>query len=243
MSINIKVYKDVNDIGKAAAVMFASQVIEKPNSVLGLATGSTPIPTYKSIISLYESGIVDFSKVTTFNLDEYIGLGHAHEQSYYYFMQHNLFYGINVPKENINVPSGTESDIISAGKEYDKKIEKAGGIDLQILGIGINGHIAFNEPCSVFPMGTHGVNLTKSTIEANARFFKNASEVPHQAISMGIGSIMKAKKIIIIATGENKADAVSAMVSGPVRPSVPASILQMHKNVTLFCDEAAASKL
>ncbi len=241
--MNVKVYKNTDEIGYVAATIFAAQVISKPNSVLGLATGSTPIPTYKNMIDMYNKGVVDFSKVTTFNLDEYIGLDHSHNQSYYYFMQENLFKGINVAEENIHVPSGISDDIEKTAKEYDEMIENVGGIDVQILGIGVNGHIAFNEPCDYFPMGTHTVQLTQSTIEANARFFKNESEVPKSAISMGIGSIMKARKIIIIATGENKADAVSAMVNGKVEPQLPASILQLHSDVTLLCDEAAASKL
>lgn len=241
--MNVKVYKDTDGIGYVAATIFAAQVISKPNSVLGLATGSTPIPTYKNMIDMYNRGVVNFSEVTTFNLDEYIGLEHSHNQSYYYFMHENLFKGINVAKENIHVPSGISDNIEKTAKEYDEMIEKAGGIDVQILGIGVNGHIAFNEPCDYFPMGTHTVQLTQSTIEANARFFENESEVPKSAISMGIGSIMKARKIIIIATGENKADAVSAMVNGKVEPQLPASILQLHSDVTLLCDEEAASKL
>lgn len=241
--MNVKIYKDAKSIGEAAATIFAAQVIAKPDSVLGLATGSSPIPTYSRMIEMYKEGIVDFSKVTTFNLDEYITLGHDHPQSYYYFMQENLFKGINVPVENIHVPSGTAEDIDAEGKHYDEMIAQAGGIDVQILGIGNNGHIAFNEPCDNFPMGTHKVALTESTIEANTRFFDNSDEVPRWAISMGIGSIMKARKIILVATGAAKADAVYGMVKGPVTPECPASILQMHPDVTVFADEAAAAKL
>ena len=241
--MNVKIYKDAKSIGEAAATIFAAQVIAKPDSVLGLATGSSPIPTYSRMIEMYKEGIVDFSKVTTFNLDEYISLGHDHPQSYYYFMQENLFKGINVPVENIHVPSGTAEDIDAGGKHYDEMIANAGGIDVQILGIGNNGHIAFNEPCDNFPMGTHKVALTESTIEANTRFFENSDEVPRWAISMGIGSIMKARKIILVATGSAKADAVYGMVKGPVTPECPASILQMHPDVTVFADEAAAAKL
>lgn len=241
--MNVKIYKDAQAIGEAAATIFSAQVIAKPDSVLGLATGSSPIPTYNQMIDLYKKGIVDYSKVTTFNLDEYITLGHDHPQSYYYFMQENLFKGINVPAENIHVPCGTAEDIDAEGKRYDAMIAEAGGIDVQILGIGNNGHIAFNEPCDNFPMGTHKVALTESTIEANTRFFENSDEVPRWAISMGIGSIMKARKIILVATGAAKADAVYGMVKGPVTPECPASILQMHPDVTIFADEAAASKL
>lgn len=241
--MNVKVYKDANAIGEAAARIFAGQVIAKPDSILGLATGSSPIPTYSRLIEWYQQGILDFSQVTTFNLDEYMGLGHDHPQSYYYFMQENLFHGINVPVENIHVPCGTAEDIDNEGKRYDEMIAQAGGIDVQILGIGNNGHIAFNEPCEEFPMGTHKVALTQSTIEANTRFFASSDEVPRYAISMGIGSIMKARQIILVATGAAKAQAVYGMVKGPVTPQCPASVLQLHPNVTIFADEAAASQL
>lgn len=241
--MNIKIYKDASAIGEAAAAIFAAQVISNPKSVLGLATGSSPIPTYKQLISLYRQGLVDFSQVTTFNLDEYLGLDHSHPQSYYYFMMENLFDGINVPKENIHVPSGLMKDIESECAAYDDAIAAAGGIDVQVLGIGNNGHIAFNEPCDFFPMGTHKVALTQSTIEANTRFFTSSDEVPRYAVSMGIGSIMKARKILLIATGAAKADAVYGMCKGPVTPQCPASILQMHPDVTIFADEAAAAKL
>ena len=184
---------------------------------------------------------MDFSQVTTFNLDEYLGLDHSHPQSYYYFMMENLFDGINVPKENIHVPSGLMKDIESECAAYDDAIAAAGGIDVQVLGIGNNGHIAFNEPCDFFPMGTHKVALTQSTIEANTRFFTSSDEVPRYAVSMG--TIMKARKILLIATGAAKADAVYGMCKGPVTPQCPASILQMHPDVTIFADEAAAAKL
>ncbi|MBQ6569641.1 MAG: glucosamine-6-phosphate deaminase [Clostridia bacterium] len=238
----VKVYKDAAAIGAAAGMVFASQVITKPDSVLGLATGSTPIPTYKFMIKAYEDGIVDYSKVTTFNLDEYVGLGHEHDQSYYYFMHDNLFNYINVPEESINVLSGTAADPDKECAEYEARIDAAGGIDLQILGIGRNGHIAFNEPADDFADKTHKVALTESTIEANKRFFASADDVPRYAVSMGIGSIMRAKKIILIATGADKADAIYALVKGGVTPQCPASILRMHSDVTIFCDEAAYSK-
>ena len=241
--MNVKIYKDANAIGVAAASIFAGQVIAKPDSVLGLATGSSPIPTYRCLIEWYKNVTLDFSKVTTFNLDEYIGLGHDHPQSYYYFMQENLFHGINVPAEKIHVPCGTADDIDSEGKHYDEMIAEAGGIDVQILGIGNNGHIAFNEPCDDFPMGTHKVSLTQSTIDANTRFFESSDEVPRYAISMGIGSIMKARQIILVATGSAKAQAVHDMVKGPVTPQCPASVLQLHPNVTIFADEAASALL
>lgn len=241
--MNVLVMKNTQEIGKAAGTMFAAQVISKPNSVLGLATGSTPIPTYQYMIELYKQGVVDYSKVTTYNLDEYCGLTHDHDQSYYYFMQENLFKGINVPTESIHVLNGVAPDAQAECDAYDAAIDAAGGIDLQILGIGNNGHIAFNEPCSSFPAKTHIVSLTQSTIEANKRFFESIDDVPKQAITMGIGSIMKARNIILIATGAAKAEAVKAMINGPVDPQCPASILQFHPNVTIFLDEPAASLL
>ena len=239
--MNVRVYKDTQAIGGAAAALFSAQVISKPDSVLGLATGSTPIPTYSKMIELYRAGAVDYSQVTTFNLDEYVGLDHDHEQSYYYFMMENLFKGINVPQENIHVLSGTAADPQAECANYEKMIEQAGGIDLQILGIGRNGHIAFNEPDDIFPSVTHVVELTPSTIEANKRFFADINDVPRRALSMGIGSIMKARSILIIATGADKAEAVKAMIQGPVTPRCPASVLQLHPCVNVMLDGAAAS--
>ncbi len=241
--MNVRVYKDAQAIGSAAAALFAAQVIRKPDAVLGLATGSTPIPTYQKMAELYQIGAVDFSQVTTYNLDEYVGLDHAHPQSYYYFMMDNLFRHINVPEDHIHVLSGTAADPEAECAAYEKAIEAAGGIDLQILGIGRNGHIAFNEPADIFPAVTHVVDLTPSTIEANTRFFSSADEVPRQAVSMGIGSIMKARSIVLIATGSDKAEAVKALVQGPVDPHCPASILQLHPDTTIMLDAAAASLL
>ena len=239
----VKVYKDVQTIGTAAATLFAACVIEKPNCVLGLATGSSPIPTYQKMAELYRSGVVDYSKVTTYNLDEYVGLDHSHNQSYYYFMMENLFKHINVPKESIHVLSGIAKDINKECSDYEKAIENAGGIDLQILGIGRYGHIAFNEPSDSFAPVTHIVNLTESTIEANKRFFSSADEVPRQAVTTGIGTIMKSRKIMLIATGKEKAEAVKCLVKGSIDPQCPASILQIHPDTTIFLDEAAASLL
>ena len=232
--MNVLVMKNTQEIGKAAGTMFAAQVISKPNSVLGLATGSTPIPTYQYMIELYKQGVVDYSKVTTYNLDEYCGLTHDHDQSYYYFMQENLFKGINVPTESIHVLNGVAPDAQAECDAYDAAIDAAGGIDLQILGIGNNGHIAFNEPCSSFPAKTHIVSLTQSTIEANKRFFESIDDVPKQAITMGIGSIMKARNIILIATGAAKAEAVKAMINGPVDPQCPASIFAIPPECNYF---------
>lgn len=237
------IYQNEDSIGKAVASMFTAQVLKKKDSVLGFATGSTPIPTYQHMIELYQQGAVDYKDVTTFNLDEYCGLDHSHDQSYYYFMMTNLFNHINVPKERIHIPNGLSTAADEELASYDKEITEAGGVDLQILGLGNNGHIGFNEPDVTFPRMTHKTILTESTIEANTRFFSSSDEVPHFAITMGIGTIMRAKEIVLIAVGKNKAEAVKAMVQGPVDPKCPASILQFHPNATIFLDEEAASLL
>lgn len=239
----VKVYKDAETIGKAAAAMFAARVLEKPDCVLGLATGSTPIPTYNAMINYFKEGTVDYSKVTTFNLDEYVGLTHEHDQSYYYFMHDNLFNSINVPEESIHVLCGTADDLEAECAQYEAAIEAAGGVDLQILGIGHNGHIAFNEPADTFAAKTHVVSLTPRTIEANTRFFASSADVPRQAVTMGIGTIMKSKAIVLVATGAGKAQAVHDMIYGEIDPKCPASILQLHPNVTIICDKDAASML
>ncbi len=241
--MKIHVYESAQAIGQAAAALFAAQVLAKPNSVLGLATGSTPVPTYREMARLYEQGAVDFSGVTTFNLDEYLGLERSHAQSYYHFMQENLFQHINVPQERIHVLKGTAPDPEQECLDYEEAIRAAGGIDLQILGIGNNGHIAFNEPDTVFSTQTRVVNLTESTIQANQRFFASADEVPRQAVSMGIGSIFRARRILLIATGEQKAGAVRAMIHGPVDPQCPASILQLHPDTVVLLDRGAAKDL
>lgn len=239
----LKAYENKEAIGAAAASLFAACVIAKPQAVLGLATGSTPIPTYDKMAELYRAGAVDFSGVTTFNLDEYVGLNREHEQSYYAFMMEHLFQHINVPHSRIHVLSGTAADPAAECRAYEESIAAAGGIDLQILGIGRNGHIAFNEPADSFAPATHVVELTPSTIEANTRFFANSDEVPRQALSMGIGSIMKARSILLIATGSDKAQAVKDMVNGPVTPRCPASVLQLHPSVVVMLDKDAASLL
>lgn len=241
--MKVHICKDTEAMGKAAAALFIACVEEKPNAVLGLATGSTPIPTYSEMAKAYQTGVIDFSKVTTFNLDEYVGLAPTHEQSYRYFMETNLFKHINIPTESTHVLSGLAADPEAECGNYEAMIDAAGGIDLQILGLGNNGHIAFNEPADAFAATTHTVTLTESTIEANKRFFASADEVPRKAYTMGIGSIMKAKKIVLLANGAAKADAVAAMVEGPVTPQCPASILQFHPNVVVLVDEAAAAKL
>ena len=240
--MEIHVYKDAETIGTAAATLFAAHILENPSCVLGLATGSTPLPTYRKLVEFHRSGVLDFSRVTTFNLDEYIGLTHEHPQSYYYFMQENLFSHININQERIHVPSGTGKPEENC-RAYEKSIVQAGGIDLQILGIGRNGHLADNAPADHCPAMTHTGELTESTIEANKRFFDKAEDVPRQAISMGIGSIMHARAILLIATGADKADAVYSMVHGEVSPQCPASVLQLHPNAVILLDEAAAARL
>ncbi len=233
--------KDYEEMSRKAANIIASQVILKPDCVLGLATGSTPVGAYQRLIESCEQGDLDFSKVTTVNLDEYQGLSGDHDQSYRYFMYTNLFDHVNVRKECTHVPSGLAADGEKECKDYDRLIESLGGIDLQLLGIGGNGHIGFNEPDTVFTKGTHVVTLTIETREANARFFASLDEVPTHALTMGVGNIMSAKKVLLLASGESKAQAVYDTVFGPVDPKVPASILQLHADVTIIADEAALS--
>lgn len=235
--------KDYQDMSRKAGNLIAAQVIMKPDCVLGLATGSTPIGTYQQLIDLYNNGDLDFSRVSSVNLDEYRGLDHSNPQSYYYFMHENLFKHVNIRPEATFVPDGTNKDADSACAAHEDIIRKLGGIDLQLLGLGNNGHIGFNEPGEAFELDTHCVNLTQSTIEANSRFFDSIEEVPTQAYTMGIRSIMHAKKILVVANGEGKADAVAKVFFGPVTPQVPGSILQIHPDVTLVADEAALSKV
>lgn len=241
----VKIYKtkDYEAMSKKAAVIIAAQVVAKPDCVLGLATGSTPIGAYKKLVEWYESGDLDFAEVTTVNLDEYKGLPAENDQSYRYFMNDNLFNHVNIDKSRTYVPDGTEPDADKACREYEKIVASVGGADLQLLGMGHNGHIGFNEPADVFEKETHCVNLAASTIEANKRFFASAEEVPKQAYTMGIGTIMSAKKILVVVSGADKAEAVKKAFFGPVTPQVPASILQLHPDVTLVADEAALSKI
>ena len=231
---------DYRDMSRKAANIISAQIIMKPNAVIGLATGSTPVGLYAQLIDWYNKGDIDFSQVTTFNLDEYRGLPRTHEQSYWYFMHKNLFDHINVKPENVHVPNGLAS-AETAGAEYDAMIEAAGGIDLQLLGIGSDGHIGFNEPGAAFELGTHCVDLTEKTISDNARFFESADEVPRQAYSMGVKSIMQARKVLMVVNGKNKAEIVRRAFFGPVTPEVPASILQMHPDFTLVGDAEALS--
>mgnify|MGYP000628477121 FL=1 len=241
----MKIYKakDYKDMSRKAANIISAQVIMKPNCVLGLATGSTPIGTYDQLVEWYNKGDLDFSEVTTVNLDEYKGLPRTNDQSYYYFMHQHLFDRVNIDPERTNVPNGMEPDAEKECGRYEELIRSLGGVDLQLLGLGHNGHIGFNEPGEAFEKETHCVDLTESTIEANKRFFASADDVPKQAYTMGIKTIMQAKKILIVVNGENKADIVERAFFGPVTPEVPASILQLHNDVTLVGDGAALAKI
>lgn len=232
--------KDYQELSRKAANIIAAQVIMKPDCVLGLATGSSPIGTYKELIARYELGDLDFSQVSSINLDEYKGLSPENDQSYRYFMNTNLFNHVNINKDRTFVPNGLAQNLEEECKNYDNKIEELGGIDVQLLGIGNNGHIAFNEPGDELSAGTHIISLTESTIEANARFFDSIDEVPRKALTMGLGGIMKAKKIILIASGEGKAEAIKGLFSGKITTENPATMLQMHRDVVVIVDEAAA---
>ncbi|MGF0101120.1 glucosamine-6-phosphate deaminase [Bariatricus sp. SGI.019] len=241
----MQIYKatDYKDMSRKAANIISAQVIMKPNCVLGLATGSTPIGTYQQLIEWYKKGDLDFSDVTTVNLDEYKGLPRTNDQSYYYFMHQNLFDQVNINPENTHLPNGMEPNSEKECARYESLIHSLGGVDLQLLGLGHNGHIGFNEPGEAFEKETHCVDLQERTIEANKRFFASADDVPKQAYTMGIKTIMQAKKILVIVSGEDKADIVAKAFFGPVTPAVPASILQMHNDVTLVGDEVALSKI
>lgn len=239
--ITIYKAKDYQDMSRKAANIISAQIIMKPNCVLGLATGSTPIGTYRQLVEWYKKGDLDFSKVTSVNLDEYKGLSGDNDQSYRYFMNTNLFDHVNIDKSKTFVPNGLEEDSEKACAEYNEIIKRVGGIDMQLLGIGGNGHIGFNEPGEAFEQETHCIDLTESTIQANARFFESMDDVPKQAYTMGIKNIMSAKKILLIATRENKAEALYQSLYGKITPNVPASILQLHNDVTVVADEAALS--
>ena len=235
--------KDYNAMSRRAAAVIAAQVVSKPDCVLGLATGSTPIGAYKQLVEWHRQGDLSFAQVHSVNLDEYVGLAPTHDQSYRYFMQNNLFDHVDILPENTNVPNGLAADAAVECARYEDVVRALGYADLQLLGLGRNGHIDFNEPCAEFPVATHLVDLTESTIEANARFFASAGDVPRQALTMGIGTIMRARSILVVASGADKAEAVRKTVNGPVTPEVPASILQLHPNVTIIGDEAALSGL
>ena len=240
--IRIYLEKDYESMSRRAANVIAAEIIKKPDCVLGLATGSTPIGTYKHLIDMCNAGEISFKDVTTVNLDEYKGLAPTHDQSYRYFMNDNLFNHVDIVMENTNVPDGLAEDADDECARYDSLVESLGYADLQLLGLGHNGHIGFNEPDSCYTKETHVVDLTESTIEANARFFASADEVPRQALTMGMGCIMAARRVLLIANGEGKADAIYNAFCGPIRPECPASILQLHPDVVVVCDEAALSK-
>ena len=233
--------KDYKDMSRKAANIISAQIIMKPQCVLGLATGSTPIGTYDQLVEWYNKGDLDFSEVTTVNLDEYKGLTRENEQSYYYFMNDKLFSRVNINKDRTFLPDGMEPDSDKACKDYNEIIASVGGVDLQLLGLGHNGHIGFNEPGMAFEAETHCVNLTESTMKANQRFFASMDDVPKQAYTMGIKTIMQAKKILIVISGEDKAQIVMDAFFGPITPKVQASVLQLHNDVTIVADEAALS--
>lgn len=234
---------DYNEMSRVAANMIAAQMIMKPDSVLGLATGSSPIGTYKELIKKNEAGDIDFSDITTVNLDEYRGLPRTNDQSYYYFMNDNLFNHVNIDKARTHVPNGEVADAETECSNYEALIKELGGVDLQLLGLGHNGHIGFNEPADTFAKATNCVDLQESTIEANKRFFASIDDVPRQAYTMGIGTIMNAKKILVVVSGADKAEIVKKAFTGPVTPHVPASVLQFHPDVTVVCDAEAYAKL
>ena len=235
--------KDYDGMSKKAANIIGAQIINKPNCVLGLATGSTPIGVYAHLVEGYEKGDLDFSSVKSVNLDEYRGLSHDNAQSFYYFMHEHLFSKVNIDKNHTYVPDGMIADAKEACKKYDEIIESMGGVDLQLLGMGHNGHIGFNEPGEVFVKETNCVTLAQSTIEANARFFSSKEEVPTEAYTMGIQNIMRAKRILVVVNGEGKADIVEKAFFGDITPWCPASILQLHPDVIVVGDEAAFSKI
>lgn len=235
--------RDYEDMSRKAADIIAAQVIMKPNCVLGLATGSTPIGTYARLVKKHKKGDLDFSGVTSVNLDEYKGLTKENDQSYYYFMNDNLFSKVNIDKSRTFLPDGTETDSDKACRDYNQIIADVGGVDLQLLGLGHNGHIGFNEPAAVFEAETHCVDLTESTIQANKRFFASIDDVPRQAYTMGIKTIMMARKILVVVSGADKAAIVKKAFFGAITPEVPASVLQLHPDVTIVADEAALSEI
>ena len=235
--MNIIVCKNYAEMSKSAAQMVVGLIKEKPNCVLGLATGSTPEGLYANLIEQYKKGEISFENVTSVNLDEYYPIAPTNDQSYRYFINRQLFDHVNIDKANTNVPDGTAKDPVAESKRYEQLVSNLGGIDLQILGIGRNGHIGFNEPDSKLMLDTHVTDLTEDTIEANSRFFASASDVPRQALTMGIGTIFKAKKIVILASGASKKEAVSAMLDRTLDTSYPATMLNLHPDVTLICTQ------
>ena len=235
--------KNYDDMSRKVANILSAHVILKPNSVLGLATGSTVIGTYKQLIDWYRKDDLDFDMVSTVNLDEYVGLDSTHEQSYRYYMNHNFFNHINIRMSQTYLPDGKAKDIVSECQSYEYKIKSLGGVYVQLLGLGHNGHIGFNEPDKAFEQTTHCVTLEENTRTANARFFSNIDEVPTHAITMGIKTIMQAKQIVLAVSGADKAEILKKVLTGPVTPGIPGSILQMHPDVIVVADEAALSQL
>jgi len=241
--MQIVILNDAAEVAAYGANIFATQLQKKPTSVLGLATGSTPVALYQQLIAKNTSGEISFTQATSFNLDEYLGLTGEHPQSYRFFMNEQLFDHVDINIANTFVPPGDATNPVTACTEYENKIKAAGGVDVQLLGIGRNGHIGFNEPSSGLHSRTRVKTLTKATIDDNARFFKDGEYQPHLSITMGIGTILEAQKVVLLATGENKADAVHAMIEGPLMAACPASALQLHQDAVIVIDKAAASKL
>lgn len=241
--MNLIIVKDYQEMSQRAAHLVAAQLLNKPDSILGLATGDTPKGLYRSLIKYYEEGFITFKQAIAFNLDEYVGLPSTHAQSYQTFMKQNLFEFVDFSAEKCFIPQGDTGNPETEALRYEALIEQSGGIDLQILGIGRNGHIGFNEPGSNFEAYTHVVELDERTVVDNARFFETIEEVPRKAISMGIKTIMKSKKIILLASGASKGEALYQMMHGKITPELPASVLQLHPNVTVICDEQAAERL
>lgn len=240
--MEIIILNDPLAVGEKTAEIFIKTIEKKPNAILGLATGSSPLPTYKELIKAHKNHQVSFKNVKTFNLDEYVGLPEGDSNSYRHFMNENLFNHLDIHKPNTHIPS-VKHEALEHPEQYDELIKQAGGIDVQLLGLGVNGHIGFNEPGTKFDSLTSVVNLTPSTIAANARFFKNESEVPTKAVSMGLGSIMQAKKIVLIATGLNKSEAIKHLVEDAPNENWPVTVLKNHPNVTIIIDEQAASQI
>lgn len=235
--------RDYDQMSRKAAYIFAAQLVRKPDSVLGLATGDTPKGLYRELVRMYREGDIDFSSASSFNLDEYVGLRPDDPQSYRHYMREQLFSRVNIRPESTSVPDGTAGDLEAECVRYESALRRAGGADIQVLGLGTDGHIGFNEPDQEFPAATRIVRLDESTIEANSRFFRSREEVPTMAITMGIGTIMSARSIVLLASGRSKAEPVRGMVRGPITPRLPASVLQLHPDVTVILDEEAASLL
>lgn len=237
--MRVIVCEDYEEMSRAGARIFAAQLLLYPESVLGLATGSTPVGLYRELCRMYKAGEIDFSRITTFNLDEYYPISPENPQSYRYFMNENLFDHINIDKSRTHIPNGMASDPVTECTHYDRQIKEAGGIDLQLLGIGLNGHIGFNEPDGILTTGTHMTALTESTIAANSRFFESRAEVPTHALTMGMETILHARKIVLLANGTAKHPAVKQLLDHTITTHMPATLLKVHPDVTLICDKAA----